>query len=401
MKTPLRRLVGCASLLVALCATPFLSAQIYPYTVPTSLLTTAPYNSTGLLFTQFGADNYRGSASVARDARLLYTCAHVIYDDGIWTTTGEFARGWSQQSRPTSADLVGLRGYRYFAAYSGGNSARAFSQDFAIGFRDHRTNFGPVLPVLSNGSAALRDYFVTKLIVGYPAEIEYTGARGYYYMYRTGPYYEPMEQIRGSYHTVNGVSTGGGNSGGPVLAWTNGTYSLAGILISGRYNGAGVYGINKAANSMADTLIAAFDFSNSGTVKEKTATNQKATRLPDASRKYTVRNLKVSKLGSTAVSTTLNLSITTSFRGDIDVYVRAPSGRIHWVHQHALNQPGRNLVLKNADYRYVFYGSDPNGVWNLYMRDFYRGDSASFKKASLTVGTPVLAPTRTTLDTEL
>lgn len=392
MKTPLRRAIECATFLASLWATPFLTAQTRPFVVPTNTLTTAPYSSTGILFTEFGPNRYRGSAAVARDARLLYTCAHVIYDDGIWTSSGDFGRGWSSPTRPTSTNLVRVRGYRYFATYSGGNSERAFSRDFAIGFRNATTNFGPPLPVMTNGGEALRDPTVPKLIVGYPAQIDYTGGSGYYYMHRTGPYTYPMTRVRDSYHTVDTVSTGGGNSGGPVLADTGTGYELAGILISGNYNSAGVYGIDSAATTMADSLIAALDGVTAGDLELKTATNTDSTRLPDASKKYTSRKLKISGLGPTAVSTVLNLRITTPFRGDLDVYVRSPSGRIHWVHQHALNRPGRDMVLRNANYDFEFFGVDANGNWNLYMRDFYQYDTASFKKASLTVGTVPSTP---------
>lgn len=401
MKTPLRRAIECATFLASLWATPFLTAQTFPFVVPNNTLTTAPYSSTGLLFTEFGPNQYRGSAAVARDVRLLYTCAHVIYDDGVWTSSGDFVRGWSSRTRPESTDSVRVRGYRYFATYSGGNSERAFSRDFAIGFRNATTNFGPALPVMTNGGAALRDPTVSKLIVGYPAEIDYTGGPGYYYMHRTGPYSYPMTRARDSYHRVDGVSTGGGNSGGPVLADSGAGYELAGILISGRYNGAGVYGINSAATTMADTLIAALDGVTSGDLDLQTATNQNSTRLPDASRQYTSRKLTVSGLGPTAVSTILDLRIATPFRGDLDVYVRSPSGRINWVHQHALNRPGRDLVVNNADYAFEFYGVEANGDWTLYMRDFYRGDAASFKRASLTVGTPAATPPPAPLVIEL
>lgn len=239
---------------------------------------------------------------------------------------------------------------------------------------------------MEKGGGALRDPSREKLIIGYPAVLEYFNLPGYYHMYRTGPYTASMQRVRDSYHIINGVSTGGGNSGGPVVTTTDNGYALAGILISGRYNGAGVYALNTQANSMADSLLLALDGTTNGNVKIKTTKNKKAKSLPDASKIYTERALKVSGLGPTAVSIVLDLRIATPFRGDLDVYVRSPSGRVHWVHQHALNRPGRDLVVKGADYRYTFYGMNPNGQWKLFMRDFYRGDKATFKKASLTVG---------------
>lgn len=349
-----------------------------------------PYNSTGLLFTEVGGGNYRGSAAVARDKRLLYTCAHVLYNEGIWATSGEFSRAWSDIVPPLKGEMVKIRGYHYYGEYSGGNSNAAFALDFAICYRGSGTNFGPVLPVFVNGGSALRDPSRLKLIVGYPADLIDTGLQGtgYYYMHETGPFTAPLFQVRKSYHEVYGITTGPGNSGGPVVVYTDGIPTLAGMLISGSSALSGVHGLNERANTMADLILADLDGIVSGNVRTGTASNTVDSTLPDASPTYTVRKLRLPKLGSSIVGTELSLRINTSFRGDLDIYVRSAAGRIRWVQRHSLAGAGRDVVLNNMDYRHDFYGTDPNGTWQLFMRDFFLDDRATFKSASLVVRTP-------------
>lgn len=383
VKLTFNRVALSVTVLSVLSTAPAAFAQVIPQRVNASYLESAPYNSAGLLFTTVNGYEYRGSAVVARDSRLLYSCAHVLYDAGIWATGGEFARAWSSSSSPASSQTVGIRGFRYYATYSGGNRASDFALDFAICYRSANTSFGPALPWLKNGPNALADSAVPKLILGYPARRDYDRARGYFYQHQTGTFTRAMRQAKNSYYTLSGVSTGPGNSGGPVLAYTNGAYALAGMLVSGSSNSIGVHGLNKAANSMAANILAGFSTPTDTDAVSKTVKNTREFLLPDASNAYSYRDLTVSGLGTTSQTSKFSLLIETSFRGDLDTYLRSPNGRIRWVHKHSVAGAGRDLVLTKADYSTTFAGSDPNGVWRLYMRDYYRGDRATFKKAVL------------------
>lgn len=390
MKNTLGRALQGITLIAVVLTASKLSAQVFqmPRYVTRSELAVTPFNSTGVLLTEVAGEKYRGSAAVARDQRLLYTCAHVLYDDGLWATTGGFARMWDSPVAPTEAELVKIRGFHYYGAYSGGNSPRAFSLDFAVSYRNPTTNFGPALPVLINGGVALRDPLLPKLIVGYPAEYAATGASGRYYMHKTGPFTEPMTQERKSYHLIDMITTGRGNSGGPVVATIEGTPTLVGILVSGSSFSTGVHGLNPAANTIADLVLADLDGIATGRVQTKVAKNSSTTRIPDSSRTYTARSLAISGLGTTAVGTTFSLRIDTPFRGDLDVYIRSPAGRLRWVQKHSLSGAGRNVILDKVDYRSNFYGTNPNGKWQVFMRDFYEDDIAIFRNASVAVQTP-------------
>ncbi len=73
-------------------------------------------NATGLVRWLDDGWVYRGSGAVVRDSRLVYTCAHVIEDDGTMAVPGEirFLRAWNSSYTPDSSEGVAPRSYRYF-----------------------------------------------------------------------------------------------------------------------------------------------------------------------------------------------------------------------------------------------------------------------------------------------
>lgn len=326
---------------------------------------------------------------IARDSRLLYTCAHILYDLGQWSTDVTFARRWNSSSSPSSSQMVVVRGYRFYSSYGGSASARDFSLDFAIGYRNGGASFGPAVDVFDDAGTALRSATTKKMVLGYPASIDYTFTSGGYYQHRTGPVARAMRQSEDSYHTVSGISTGGGNSGGPVLAERSGKYDLAAILVSGTRTTMGVHGLDSSAVTMAKNILAELDqpAPTTPTVPSKTQkrSNTSAANLTDGTTTYTTRTFAITGLPNSITSTKLSVRIDTTHRGDLDVYLRSPAGRIHWVKKHNLSETTDNLKLTDANYTSTFSGSKPNGTWQLYMRDYYDGDRARFQNATLTV----------------
>lgn len=367
-------------------------AQIYPARVSASLLETAPYSSTGLVFSEINNDGYRGSAVIARDSRLLYTCAHVLYDLGQWSTDVTFARRWNSSSSPSASQMVAVRGYRYYSSYGGSASALDFSLDFAIGYRSGGASFGPAVGAYDDAGTDLRSATTKKMVLGYPAYIDYTDASGDYYQHRTGPVARAMKKSEDSYHTVSGISTGGGNSGGPVLIERSGKYDLAAILVSGTRTTMGVHGLDSSAATMAKNLLAELNPpppptppSPGSTSKTLKRTNTSAFNLADGATTYSTRTFAITGLPNSITSTKLSIRIDSTHRGDLDVYLRSPAGRIHWIKKHSLSETTDNLKLTDANYTSTFSGSKPNGTWALYMRDYYDGDRARFHSATLTV----------------
>lgn len=232
--------------------------QIFPQRVDGLSSAQPPFSSTGLLETQVGSSYFRGSGVVARDARLVFTCAHVAFDRGVWANGIRIAAGWN--ARSDAVNYQSLRGWRYFSSYASSAltddaSPETFSMDFLVGFRSEP--IGPVVRVRERGAGYLTDTTSQKMIVGYPAERDFDGASGFFYMHQTGPFASAFYQEFGTYYGLNGVSTGSGNSGGPVFENSSGEWILAAILVSGSRNTLGVFAIDPAAWQISNRALEA------------------------------------------------------------------------------------------------------------------------------------------------
>ena len=73
-------------------------------------------------------------------------------------------------------------------------------------------------------------------------------------------------------------------------------------------------------------------------------------------------------------------------RGDLDVYLRSPGGRIRWISKRAGGEE-KNLVLRYANYSGSFRGVQPNGEWQVKIRDAVTGGGRSkVKNGALKIG---------------
>lgn len=339
-------------------------------------------SSTGLMESRIGRDWYRGSGVVARDPKLIYSCGHLFYDYGLWATDYVFYRAYDSRTGPDPSEGASPRGFRYFTSYSqnadiyGPDSPRAFASDFTVFYGPQ--SFGPAVGWWEEGASILRSDRL-KRIVGYPTGIEYTGAPGYYYQHGTDWFSTPARQTQGVYFTLNNVSTGGGNSGGPVFAWDEvaNDYSLAGILVAGTYTSAGVYALNSSSNSMASSALGLPSTT-------RVFRNTKSVRLPDATGKTVIRSTTASGFSETISKLKFGVSISTPRRGDLNVYLRSPTGRIRWINKRSASS-ANHLKIDQADYTSNFRGLAANGVWQLRMRDAVAGNRAIFNHFSLAI----------------
>jgi hypothetical protein len=125
----------CFSMVASFVCFSHADAQVYPQRGLYS-------QSTGLVTARFSDGVFRGSGVIARDPRLVYSCAHVLYADGVWATSYKFHRAYHSDSPPYSSDGVSPRGFRYFTNYApyaaqyGDNSYDAFSVDFVVYYAD-------------------------------------------------------------------------------------------------------------------------------------------------------------------------------------------------------------------------------------------------------------------------
>lgn len=337
--------------------------------------------STGYIQSEVNGGWFRGSGVVTRDSKLIYSCGHVFYEDGIWATDHVFHRAYHSRDTPYQENGASPRGFRYFSAYStnvdayGTASSQAYTYDFTILYGD---GFGPAVGWWDNGAEALKSNR-WKNIVGYPSVVDYTGEEGYGYQHNTDWFSNRSKSIRAPYHLFDGVSTGGGNSGGPVFVWDDATdkYYLGGILVSGEATVAGVYALNDSSQSMSDSALGLEPVT-------RTFSNTRATAIPDGKATYTTRSLQVSGFNGNVDQLRFSIAIKTARRGDLDVYLRSPSGRIQWVSKKSGSRAS-GLRLNNTNYSATFKGAAANGNWQLRVRDSVRGNRARLNQFSITV----------------
>lgn len=337
--------------------------------------------STGLLESKTAGDWYRGSGVVARDKKLIYSCAHLFYEAGEWATDYNFYRACDDYYYPDESTGVSPRGLHYFTSYSSGvdaygsDSNRAFASDFTVLYGN--SSFGSPVGWWSKGGPVLRSSRL-KQIVGYPSEIDYTGVTGRCYQHSTGLFSYGAYQLRGGYHEFDDVSTGSGNSGGPIFVQDDsGDDYLAGILVSGTRRSAGVVALDLSTHTMAGYALG---------LKDKTLTFSNTTgyKLPDGSATYSSFPLRVSGFSGSVSKLKLNLSVSTKRRGDLDVYLKSPAGRVRWISKRSGGSLD-NLEIIGTNLTSTYYGSQPNGNWELRIRDAVPGTRATFVKASLVV----------------
>ncbi len=361
---------------LALCGLSSAFAQVY-YPLPG-----LADDSTGYMESMIGRDWYRGSAVVARDPRLIYSCGHLFYEAGVWATDYLFYRAYNDSREPSEVSAGRPRGFRYFTSYAsrsdnyGQNSANAFALDFTVFYGAQ--SFGPAIACSADGTADLRSAR-PKRIAGYPETLDYTGARGSYYQHATNWFTTAAKRDLGNYYWFDGVSTGSGNSGGPVFVQDEAadTYSLAGILVSGSRRTAGVYALDAASADMASAALGAQPVS-------RTFSNASPLQLPDARSRYSSRAVKVSGYSATLSALNFSLAVKSARRSDLDIYLRSPSGRIRWINKHTQRKSG-DITLNSVNFSSSFRGYEPNGIWRLKMRDFVAGKRSEFRQFSMDI----------------
>jgi hypothetical protein len=338
--------------------------------------------STGLLESFVAGDWYRGSGVVARDSRLIYSCAHLFYESREWATDYNFYRANHSATYPDESTAASPRGLHYFTSYSSGvksygsDSNQAFASDFTVLYAN--SSFGTAVNWWPMGGLALRSAN-PKLIVGYPSDIDFTGASGHCYQHSTGWFDYEAFRLYGIYHEFDDVSTGSGNSGGPIFVRNTATGDdlLAGILVAGTRRTAGIVVLDLSTDTLAGYALGLKD-------KILTFTETAARKLPDGTRTYTTIPIRVSGFSGSISKLKLSLSIATKRRGDLDVYLKSPNGRIRWISKRAGGSTD-NLEIHDLNLSKFFTGYAPNGTWELKMRDSAAGTRATFLSGSLTV----------------
>lgn len=168
------------SFLTALLALAFAAtghAQVFPKPVTTAQLATPASQSTGLVVSKIGNNYARGSGAIARHGKLIYSCGHMIAANGVWSSELYFLPAYNSSAFPDLKLMKPVRGYKSYAEYKGPGGNLEFSRDFIVAY-DANTTFGTPLQTYVDGTSLLLTAGTSKLIAGYPAKIDYTGASG-------------------------------------------------------------------------------------------------------------------------------------------------------------------------------------------------------------------------------
>lgn len=369
-------------ILLFLVAAADVRAQTYPRPILNgdARLSASPYNSTGYISTKVGRDYFRGSGAVARDGRLIYSCGHNFYESGRWATDVRFARGYSGKPKPPKKATATVRGFRLLAGYNPTESDYDFPDDFAVAYG--HTSFGNPLTVLSaTDSVAALTSNVEKMKLGYPADLDYDLSPGYHYLHQTGPFWAKFTQESGAYYGTTAASTGGGNSGGPVLVMADGSYSLAGVLVSGNNYGdpdfIGIRAMNIESEEAADSAL---DYAAEG-APERVALNRPIW-MRDGSKAFRRAQFRFRKIPSFITRAVMSLYIDAR-DGDVDVTLRSPRGRTHTLVSSQNASTWTDTWTNNLDVSGSFASrSDSNGSWTLLFRDVRPGYPAYVHEAT-------------------
>lgn len=370
-----------------------------------NVFTDAPYSSIGLVRAHSGKATAAGSGVVAQDPRLLFTCAHLLYYKGRWAELVAFRRSWNSEYAPDDSPTVFARGFYYFSSYKA-NKKRLYDYDidFAVAFAKAGETFGPAALGLNAGSGGdpdglgnLTSKSTSKMILGYPfyffdADANFKSA--HLYMHQTGaftgagPNNDAFYPIFSTFYGINYVSSGPGHGGAPLLVQKDADWRVAGIVVNGAYDGTGIAVIDSYAKSVANAALAAAAADIPDTAGSSTFTAaaklKKPLVLPDGGTKFTTLKIAFSRIPGWVTKVLLDLNITADKRGDLEVSVRSPAGRVYLVANPDPTVSGTDLVLNGHDISGAFSRSKPNGKWEVFVRDAAtNGSRAQVNSAAL------------------
>ena len=361
--------------------------------VDPALIHSEPYRFNGIVLNGTG----RGSGFCAWNQHAFFSAAHVVYGESwetppLWLPT-------VNDSKLSEDDGIQTRGYYRWTDYAelvaeGGKAGAAFSKDVILGFSFKELIPGKPAHMNLQGGRDLPQGVKT-MITGYPAKDPYKNKPiDGYFMHRTAPAITPFKSFsdRALYTTL--ITTGPGNSGGPI--WTKDAkygWTAAGVLVGGRPSECIVYAFSNEINSLTRAVEPIIARKPTGAIGVNgvgaTSMFFPYTRdqvIPDGSHKWTNMKVGIKAFEKDSVLTMMKLSVNfeTKHRGDLTVILAGPGGYETIVH----NEEGAgkdNLIIKDRDLSEFFTGIDPNGTWILRVQDRLKGHVATLKSFRLEI----------------
>ena len=388
-------------------ATAAKSKTTTPVKIRPSQLSEEPFRYNGVVLTSLG----NGSGFCAWSSRTFFSAAHVVYQGGQWGAPPIWYPT-ANSAVLNEKTAIASRGYYRWADYAtlsnlDGAAQTEFGRDVILAFAFEKLIKGKPAALNLNGINDLKQKTKT-LITGYPAKNAYldTTIEGNF-LHKTGPVITTYERFAGNALTTTLVTTGEGNSGGPI--WTRNAKSkwiAAGVLVGGLPSESVVYAFSGDTNSLLQAVAPVIKPDIGLPVKVGKVSSystffpyNQRTKIPDGLKQWTSFRIPVGTfpLGSTVKSVSLSLNIRTTHRGDLQVVLEAPQGLQTTLPRMVIHNEGdagaNNLVISNKDVSSAFTGINPKGNWYLRVQDRLAGDIATLKSITLEIATnDVLTP---------
>jgi subtilisin-like proprotein convertase family protein len=379
-------------------------AVIVPEVVPAGDETYDPLYYTGGIEVDYLGRTYFASGAVAGHPRMVIGCAHLNYEPGVgWFSAGttRWFHMWNRNGKPKDLGESGLTlsGYYKFSGYAtfadsdpdpDFPGAATFSRDYVIHYHAAaNTANGYFAPLMEESSSFLLAKSavrkpIWKMISGYPSDQYNPGDPGEYRMHETVSFTNRGSVMFGPYLWISGVTSYGGNSGGPLWGWTNGRWGHTGVLVSSDDTTGAGFVANHALGTGLIFSALRNQFPDSSVWKNEVPVSGTG-NIPDAA--TLVRTFTVSNMLGTIDSVALNLQIRHPRRGDLMVTLTSPRNRTVTVFSTVPIRQSTPAHLATNRLVFGFSGNQPNGVWKLGIKDAYRTRSGTLDAATLSLTT--------------
>jgi len=340
------------------------------------------------------------SGGVAGHPRMVLSCAHLNYEDGFgWIGAGttRWFLQWNRPGKPSDLGETGLtltgfyrfNGYATLAdadALSGNIRPVTFSKDYTVHYHASSNTangfFAPLVeessPFLLAKSTARKPSW--KMISGYPSGQYNPGDPGEYHMHETASFTNKASVAFGPYMEITGVTTYGGNSGGPLWGWTNGRWAHLGVVVSS--DDTTFFGAT-ANHALGMGLIFSAlrnQFPNSPIWKNEVPVNAIG-NIPDAS--TLTRTFAVTNMLGVIQEVKLDLQIRHPRRGDLLITLTSPKNKVVTVYRTVSLKQASPSHLSTNRVVFGFDGQTANGVWRLSIKDAYKTRTGTLDAATL------------------
>ena len=346
------------------------------------------------------------SGAVAGHPRMVLSCAHLNYKKRIgWYGVGStrWFLQWNQSAKPsnvgaTSLTLSGFYRFNGYASliealpgseyYSNGTASKDYVVHYHVSRNTANGYFAPLHEAGANfllSASSAKTSFIKK-ISGYPSGQYQSGdpSNYRYRMHETVPFQNKATVSFWPHMNINGVTTYGGNSGGPIWGWVKGRWAHTGVVVSSDSKTmVGVVANHPEGMSLIFSALQD-QFPDSPVFRNTVAVSEVGS-IPDVrtlTRTFTVANM----LGRTQ-SIKLNFYIQHPRRGDLVITLRSPQKKVVTVLQSVpvrKSSPADLSAILNVN---GFVGTDPNGTWTLTIKDVYKTRAGTLLAAGMDITT--------------